>query len=220
MVAIAELDGMPAPILPARRARTLMIVSAGTGIALALALGGFVARGGGLNGTRYGAALVLAASSLAFVVAYIAQPLCRLVPLPATRALSRERVGLMQAFACMYAVFLACIALPDFLMGGQVPLPTLAFAIFSTLILAVMLFGTSAKRILGSSAGRTILGLSITYFWCAFVVNDLNHLVGPHRADLFDLSYQLSLVLLVLALLVRFAGAIVERRKVRMAEAL
>jgi hypothetical protein len=217
MVSIADVDG---PAVPPRRPRTLLLAAAGTGLALLLAFCGTIVHGGGANGMRFGALLVLAASSIAFVVAYLAQPLCRLLPTPVTRALGRERAGLVQAFACMYAVFLACIVLPDTSADEPLGLPTLAFAIFSTVILAVMVFSTSTRRILGSRAGRAMLGLANAYFWCVFAANDLERMVGPHRADLFDTFYRLSLTLLVLALLVRFADAFVERRRVRMAETL
>ena len=160
------------------------------------------------------------ALSLAFVIAYVAKPLCRLIPSDATRALGRESIGLTQAFGGMYAVFLTCIVLPGFLTDDAFSPPTFAFASLSALILAVMMFGTSTRRILGSRAGRTMLGLSNAYFWCAFAASDLDHMVGPHRADVFDVFYEISLTLLVLVLFVRFADAFIERRRVRMAEAL
>jgi hypothetical protein len=213
MVAITDFEGTPMPVLaPGRK---LTVALAGTSLALCLAAGGFIFQGGG-----FAARLVLAAASLAFVVAYVAKPLCRLIPSDATRAMARESIGLTQAFAGMYAVFLSCIVLPGFFAENVISMPTLAFAALSALILAVMMFGTSTKRALGSLAGRAILGLSNAYFWCAFAASDLNHLVGPHRATLFDSFYEISLGLLVLALLVRFADTFIERRRVRMAEAL
>jgi hypothetical protein len=220
MVSITDFDGRSAPVLLSRRLQTRMLAAGGTGLALLLAFGGAILRGGGANGMRFGAGLVLVVSSLAFVIAYIAQPLCRLVPTQVTRALGRERTGLTQAFACMYAVFLLCIVYTGAYIGEPLGLPTLAFAIFSTAILAVMVFGTSTRRILGSSAGRAVLALSTAYFWSVFAVNDLSHLVGPRRADWLEPLYELSLTLLVLALVLRFADAFMERRKVRMAEAL
>jgi hypothetical protein len=217
MVAI-DFAGMASPA-PAGR-RKLVIAFAGTGLALCLAMGAFLLEGGGPIGSGFAARVVLAAASLAFVVAYLSKSVGRLLPSAATRVLSRESAGLTQAFAGMYAVFLGCVVSPYFLTGEEIPLPTLAFAVFSTLILAVMLFGTGARRILGSRAGRTMLGLANAYFWCAFAANDLDQMVGPHRATAFDAFYRLSLSLLVLALFVRFADAFMERRRVRMAEAL
>jgi hypothetical protein len=216
MVTIADLDGTAASALAGRR--TLTVAFVGTGLALLLAAGAFLLRGGGMIGSGSAARLVLAGASLAFIIAYVAMPLSRLFPSATTRALGRERAGLTQAFAGVYAVFLSCITLPYFLTGEAIPLPTLAFAVFSTLILAVMLFGTSTRRILGSPAGRAMVGLSNAYFWCAFAASDLDHMVGPHQKGIFDLFYHFSLILLVLALLVRFADAFMERRKVRMAE--
>lgn len=213
MAAIADFEGTPMPVPAA--GRKLTIALAGTSIALCLAAGGFIFQGGG-----FAARLVLAVASLAFVVAYIAKPLGRLIPSDATRAMARESVGLTQAFAGVYAVFLGCIVLPGFFTENVVSVPTLAFAALSALILAVMMFGTSTKRALGSHAGRAILGLSNAYFWCAFAASDLDHMVGPHRATAFDAFYDVSLCLLVLALFVRFADTFVQRRRARMAEAL
>jgi hypothetical protein len=213
MVAITDFEGMPAPALVGRRKVTVALL--GTSLAVCLAAGAFVFHSGG-----YAARLVFAVASLAFVIAYIAKPLCRLIPSDATRALGREGIGLTQAFCGMYAVFLACIVLPGVLTDDDFAVPTLAFATLSAVILAVMMFGTSTKRILGSRAGRTMLGLSNAYFWCAFAASDLDHMVGPHRASVFDVFYEISLGLLVLALFIRFADAFVERRRVRMAEAL
>jgi len=218
MVSIAEFEGTPEPVPMSRR--TLAIAFGGTGFALCLAAGAFLLRGGGMAGSGFAARVVLVAAAFTFVIAYVAKPLSRLFPSAATRVLGRERAGLTQAFAGIYAVFLACLALPNFLIGEITPLPTLAFAILSTFILAVMLFSTSTRRILGSRAGRTMLGLANAYFWCVFAANDLDQMVGPHQASGFDAFYRLSLILLLLALLVRFADAFVERRRVRMAEAL
>ncbi len=202
-----------------------MIVSAGTGIALALALGGFAARGGGLNGTRYGAALVLAASSLAFVVG-----LYRPAPVPARSAAcdacAQPRAGGPYASFCVHVRSLSRLhrALPGLLDGRASPPADSGVRdildIDPCRHVVRHKCKTHSRFECGTQCGTHNTRAVDRLFLCAFVVNDLNHLVGPHRADLFDLSYQLSLALLVLALLVRFAGAIVERRKVRMAEAL
>ena len=82
MVAIADFEGTPAPVLTPGRKLTIALV--GTSFALCLAAGGFIFQGGG-----FAARLVLSVSSLAFVIAYIAKPLYRLIPSDATRALAR-----------------------------------------------------------------------------------------------------------------------------------
>jgi hypothetical protein len=212
MVAITDFEGTQTPVLAGRRKATVAL--AGTGFALCLAAGAFVFHSGGSA-----ARLVYAAASLAFVLAYVAKPLCRLIPSDATRALARQSTGLTQAFGGMYAVFLASILLPGILTDDAYAVPTLAFAALSACILAVMMFSTSTKRVLGSRAGRTMLGLSNAYFWCAFAASDMNHLVGPHRASAFDLFYEVSLSLLALVLFIRFADAFVERRRLRVAKA-
>jgi hypothetical protein len=218
MIAIANFGRVEAPAIVSKR--PLAIAFAGTTLALCLAAGAFLSRGGGTTGSGFAARVTFAAASLAFVVAYLSKPMSRLFSSSLTRALGRESAGLMRAFAGMYAVFLACIVAPYSLGTDSIPVPTLAFALLSLFIVAVMLFGTSTKRALGSRAGRAMLGLSSAYFWCTFAANDLDHMVGPHRLDPFELFYQVSLSLLVLALLLRFVDAFLERRRVRMAEAL
>jgi hypothetical protein len=45
----------------------------------------------------------------------------------------------------------------------------------------------------------------MSYFWLAFISEDLRHIYGPHRPDDY---YGLSLLLLVGALFLRFASAL------------
>jgi hypothetical protein len=47
-----------------------------------------------------------------------------------------------------------------------------------------------------------MLGLSVIYFWLCYGLIGLAHISGPHRPDGF---YELSVILMVVGLLVRFA---------------
>jgi hypothetical protein len=154
--------------------------------------------------------MVFRASSIAFLIYYLARPVARLVPSRYTLALARERVGLAFAFVCMYAVFLGCTLTPNYLSGAHVALPTLAFCVFSGLILAVVLAGEYAGRAdpAWRSAWRAMESIGVAYFWLVFAIDDLNHISGPHRTDHF---HGVSLTILVLALLVRFADSFVQR---------
>jgi len=165
-----------------------------------------------INAMRAAAMMVFRASSAAFLLFYLAGPVARLIPSRPTVALARERTGLALAFAAMYAVFLACLIAPDVLGGARVPLASLSFAVFSGLILAVVLMGERAPRAERSwrSALRTMEMLGVAYFWAAYAVNDLDHLSGPHRPDGY---YGASLTVLCLALLVRFADSFRQRYK-------
>ena len=133
--------------------------AAGTSLALLLAIGGFIIRGGGVNGIRFGAGLVLVASSLAFVVAYIAQaPVQARVHGCHTSAWPRARRPHPGFAACMRC-FSPPLCSPEVLPASLSPADTGVCDHFDALILAVMVFGTSTRRVLGPSAGRAMLGL-------------------------------------------------------------
>jgi hypothetical protein len=184
---------------------------AGIVLALVLSVAGFLFHGGGQNGTRFAANLLLFSSSFVFVVFYVAGPLSRLIATPATQILGAERFALAYAFAGMMAVFLLSILAPDFVAGARMPLPTLTYALFTALVVAAFLMSAGSKRTARSATMRSLQSVSSGYFWLVFAFTDLDRMVGPHRPD--GNFYGLSLLLLVMALLVRFADAFMERRK-------
>jgi hypothetical protein len=193
-----------------RRKTTLAL--AGTALALVVAIVAFLVHGRDANAMRFAAQTVFRASTVPFLLFYLATPLGHLLPSRPTLILARERVGLALAFAGMYAVFLGCAVAPDYFAGAHVPLPTLAFAAFSAVILAVVLAGERAAHAAASwrPALRTMEIIGVAYFWAAYGVNDLDHLSGPHRPDGY---YGISLTILVLALFVRFADSFWQRYK-------
>lgn len=195
---------------PGRRKTTLAL--AGTAAALTVAVASFLIRGGDQNAARFSALMVFRASSVAFLLYYLATPLARLVRSRTTLTLARQRTGLALAFVCMYAVFLGCVLMPDTMSGAHVPLATLTFSVFSVMILGVVLAGEYANRADSGwrAALRAMECVGVAYFWLVYAVDDLGHIYGPHRPDYF---YGISLTMLVLALLLRFADSFVERYK-------
>jgi hypothetical protein len=191
-----------------RRKTTLAL--AGTALALAIAIGAFLIHGRDANAMRFAAQTVFRASTLPFLLFYLATPLGHLLPTRPTLILARERTGMALAFAGMYAVFLGCAVAPDYFAGAHVPLATLTFAVFSAVILAIVLAGERAAHADASwrPALRTMEIIGVAYFWAAYGVNDLDHLSGPHRPDGY---YGVSLTILVLALFVRFADSFWQR---------
>ena len=210
MTAIAQAADMLVSAYqnPRRRGVGLM---AGVALAVVLSVIGFLAHGGGVNGAHFAANLVLFSSSLVFVLYYVSGPLSRLIFTPATQALGAERFALAYGFAGMMGVFLFSLLAPDFATGGHQPLPTLVYAVVTALVVAVFLMSAGSKRAAGSAAMRSLQSLSSGYFWLAFAFTDLDRMVGPHRPD--GIFYGLSLSLLVVALLIRFADAFMERRR-------
>lgn len=198
------------PAWPSSR-RKASLALAGMAAALLVAVAAFLWHGGDNNAARFAAQMVFRASSVAFLLYYLARPVARLIPSHATQTLARERVGLAFAFVCMYAVFLGCTLMPDYMSGAHIPLATLAFCAFSGLVLAVVLAGEYAGRATDPSwrsAWRAMESVGVAYFWLAYAINDLDHISGPHRTDHY---YGVSLTVLVLALLVRFADAFMRR---------
>ena len=209
MAAIDSDAGSLAPMFKLGRRKTTLALS-GAVLGLAIAIGAFMLHGGDANAARFAATTVFRVSGLAFLLFYLAGPVCRLVPSSQTRLAARERTGLALAFAAMYVVFLLCALAPDYFAGTRMPLATLAFAAFSTLILAVIIAGERAGLADASwrLALRAMETVGVAYFWAVYAVDDLSHMSGPHRPDGF---YGISLSIFVAALLVRFADSFWQR---------
>ena len=176
---------------------------AGVAAAIVLSLAGFLLHGGGPNGARFASSLMLFSSSVMFAVYYVAAPLSRLVP--ATQAFGAWRFSIACGFVGMIAVFLVSTLAPSYEANGSVSLPTLAFAALTVFVAAAFTVSAGSKRTAHSVTLRSLQSLSSGYFWMVFAVMDLDRMQGPHRPD--PIPYGLSLLLLVLALLVRFADA-------------
>jgi len=94
----------------------------------------------------------------------------------------------------------------------------MAYCVLTAMILVVMSFSAhpAMERRLGAPASRALQRIATSYFWLVFIVTGLEHLVGPHRPDVW---YGFSLLLLVGVLLLRFADSFVAHwRQPRMAE--
>lgn len=206
----SDVQGVVPVWEPSRRKTTLALV--GTAAALAVAIVSFLLRGGDQNAARFAALMVFRASSVAFLLYYLAAPMARLVRTGTTLAFARQRTGLALAFVSVYAVFLCCVLVPDYMNGARIALPTLAFSIFSGAVLAVVIAGEFASRVDAEwrASLRAMECVGVAYFWLIYAIDDLDHISGPHRPDYF---YDVSLTVLVLALLVRFAGSFMERYK-------
>lgn len=147
-------------------------------------------------------------SLVIFVAAMIVEPIARLIPSAATRALGRARGSLILAFAAASAASLVCVVAPYELSGESLSLPAVAYSGFTAMILVVMLFSAhpSMMRNLGGPAGRAMQRIATTYFWVVFTIAGLEHLIGPHRPDNW---YGFSMLLLVAAVLLRFTDTLV-----------
>ncbi|MEI9991277.1 MAG: hypothetical protein WDM86_14675 [Rhizomicrobium sp.] len=167
-------------------------------------------------GWSLAAEMVARFSLLLFVAAMTVEPVARLIPSRATRAAARERGSLILGFVAASVLSLVCIVAPSRLGGEAMTTPAIAYSLLTGAILVVMLFSghPATIRFLGAPAWRSLQRIATVYFWLAFALTGMSHLIGPHRPDDW---HGLSLLLLVAALLVRFADTFVAHLRQRMA---
>jgi hypothetical protein len=177
-------------------------------LALAVFATGFALRGFSDNGVRFGTQLVWRFNSLVFFVALVAGPLGRLVP--GLRPLADQGRPLLQGFCAAMAVYVAAILAPnlfavsDGVRPGGITAGMTFFVAFTgsvTLVLAAAV-NRSLCRQVGRKACHAMLGIAAIYFWLCYSLIGLAHISGPHRPDSY---YEISVILMIAALLVRFA---------------
>ncbi len=193
--------------VPRLRVSLAPLVSAIALVAIALVLGAILARGFSENGFRLGSQLAWRFTFFVFFAAMMADPLGRL----AARLLSGftwpESLGrkLIWGFCASYGVYLLSVFLPHVirLSGGA----TLMVLFGATVALVMALTAAPLKRLggkvlIGERTRRTMLGTAFIYFWSCYSLMALARISGPHRPDAF---YDISLSLMMIALLVRYA---------------
>jgi hypothetical protein len=177
-------------------------------LALAVFFAGFALRGFSDNGVRLGTQLLWRLSCLVFFAALVAGPLGRMVP-PLNALADKDR-PLLQGFCAVLADYFAAILLPNLfaVSDGTHPAGITAgmtfFILFTgsvTLVMTVAVNRSLCRKV-GRRACRTLLGVSVIYFWLCYSLIGLAHISGPHRPDAF---YELSVILMVAGLLARFA---------------
>jgi hypothetical protein len=181
--------------------------------AAALVLGTMASHGFDDDGLRIGSELSWRFASFVFVAAVIAGPLCRLIPLELFRPVAARRRQLIWSFCVSYGVFLAAMVLPNTLGGVTHEDATAGMTLFSLFgggAAAVMAYaaGRNAVARLGEKTRRALLYIAASFFWLTYALTGLAHLSGPHRPDAF---YGVSLSLMILALLLRFADRFVAK---------
>jgi hypothetical protein len=175
--------------------------------AAALVLGALLFRGFGENGFRLGSQLAWRYTCLVFFAALVAGPACRvaahfLPSLTPPESLSRK---LVWGFCASYGIYLLSVFLPNVirLSAGA----TLMVLFGSSVALVMAATAAPLKRlgdkvIIPEKIRRVLLGTAAAYFWLCYCVMALARISGPHRPDAF---YGISLCLMVVALLARYA---------------
>lgn len=105
------------------------------------------------------------------------------------------------------------VALDNNAILGSVPrlrlslAPLVSAIALVTVALVMALTAAPLKRLggkvlIGERTRRTMLGTAFIYFWSCYSLMALARISGPHRPDVF---YDISLSLMMIALLVRYA---------------
>lgn len=197
-------------LIGARKVRRIPISPLVGGIALvcgALVVSAILARGFAENGFRLGSQLAWRYTSFAFFAALVAGPLCRLAArawpsFACHEALSRK---LVWGFCASYGVYLLSVFLPNVI---RLSAGATLMVLFGGTVAAVMAATVAPLKrlggapLIGEQTRRAMLGTAAIYFWLCYALMALARISGPHRPDAF---YGISLSLMVVALLVRFA---------------
>ncbi|MBA2588626.1 MAG: hypothetical protein H0U98_08385 [Alphaproteobacteria bacterium] len=175
-------------------------------VAAMLVLGAIVFRGFSENGFRLGSQLAWRYASFVFFAALVAGPALRIAArfahAPLSEAVSRK---LVWGFCASYGVYLLSVFLPSVIQPSAGATLMVLFGAGVVLVMAVAvapLKRPGGKPIMSDKVRRVLLGGAAIYFWLCYALMALARISGPHRPDAF---YGLSLSLMVLALLVRYA---------------
>lgn len=212
MVALDNLVLMGA--LP--RSRRLPPAALIAAAAVAVVLASQILRGFTENGFRLGSENAWRFTFFVFFAALVAGPVKRLLArhLPLLERL--DSCQLVWGFCASYGVFLASLLV-------QPVMPLTAglglFVLLSTVVTAVMALSLLKRtaRLLGEKARQTLLGVAAVYFWLCYSCMALAHIAGPHRPDAF---YDISISLMVVALLIRYADHFIRHMQTRVRGAL
>jgi|KBSMisStaDraftv2_1062788.scaffolds.fasta_scaffold1009980_1 hypothetical protein len=194
-----------------RHAQALVLVT----LAISLLLGAAAFLVAGVAGGWSAAAdLVSRFSVLIFVAALSGEPLAKLFPHLALRAVAREQDGLMFAFIAAFAVSLFCVLIP--FAGGLEPftLPALVYCALNGAILVVMYlsYHPSLVRQMSPPSWRAIRRVATGYFWLAFTLWSVGRLRASQQPDAW---YAFSLAVLLAVPLLRLVRSVVVRQRAR-----
>lgn len=185
-------------------------------VAVLLVAGAIIARGFAENGFRLGSQLAWRYAYFVFFTALVAGPIGRITArfIPALswpESLSRK---LIWGFCAAYGVYLLSVFLPNVIrLSAGATLMT----IFGSLVVAVMA-STAAplvlrpgdRPVLPDKIRQVLLGTATIYFWLCYSLMALARISGPHRPDVF---YDVSISLMIVALLLRYADRWLAHRQ-------
>ena len=184
-------------------------------MAVLMVLRAILARDFAEHGFRLGSQLAWRYASFVFFAAVAAGPVCRIAArlfpsLTPPESLSRK---LVWGFCAAYGVYLMSVFLPNVI---QLSAGATLMTLFGSLVVAVMaataapLEHLGAGPVLPDKLRRVLLGTAAIYFWLCYCLMALARISGPHRPDAF---YGISLSLMIVALLLRYADRWLAHRQ-------
>jgi hypothetical protein len=182
-------------------------------LAVVLTLGGIVARGFAENGFRLGSQLAWRYAAIVFFAALSAGPVCRIAArtghFTCPKALSRK---LVWGFCLSYGVYLLSVFLPNVirLSAGATLMVAFGGSVAAVMALTVApLKRADGTQLIGEKTRGVMLVTAAVYFWSCYALMALARISGPHRPDAW---YDISLCLMVIALLLRYADRWLSHR--------
>ncbi len=186
--------------------------------AAGLVTGTILVNGFSENGFRLASQTGWRFTSIIFFAVLAACPTGRLAGrfIPALRLLGNITPELMRGFCASYGVYLLAVLVPNAI---RLSMGALLFVLFGALVISVMAAAAAPRnlicggtpwigrrlarlRLRGSKMRRGLLGTAMAYFWLCYSLLALARIHGPHRPDAY---YGISLLLMLLGLLLRFA---------------
>jgi hypothetical protein len=195
------------------------------GIALGSALlvmGAIALRGFAENGFRLGSQLGWRYASFIFFLALIGGPLCRTAArffpgLPVPESLSRK---LVWGFCLSYGIYLLSVFVPNVIRPSAGAALMVLFGGGVVLVMALTaapLARLGRPPIIANNIRRVLLATAPVYFWLCYSLMALARIAGPHRPDNY---YGISLCLMVVGLLARYADRWVVPKEQAIADAI
>ncbi len=165
------------------------------------------------NGFRLGSQLAWRYTCLVFFAAMVAGPICRIAArfFPAFTAPESLGRKLVWGFCASYAIYLLSVFVPNViaLSAGATLMVLFGGGVALVMAATVTPLTRHGRAVIGEKLRRTLLGTAATYFWLCYAVMGLARISGPHRPDAF---YGISLCLMVVALLARYADRWISPR--------
>jgi hypothetical protein len=178
----------------------IAVISAG------LVLGALMSRGFSDNGFRLASQWAWRYACFVFFAALVAGPACRILArfhpdFTPPASLSRR---LVWGFCASYAIYLLSVFLPHVVhpSAGATIMVLFGGLVALVMALSVVPLARLSRRPVMEKARRAMLVLATGYFWLCYSIMALARISGPHRPDAF---YDISLNVMVIGLLIRFA---------------